>query len=187
MRNIINTDISISLGILLKCKGKQNMSGYNWDCGKSNNAVAAENNGLMTATEMSKWIRSKKHKRYSGIQSADIKHEMPVQEWHHSSKFFNKVNYYDPVDLFDYRQNLRIRILLRKQYTKLIKEAKKLNIKYILITPDKSICSSVKVGDVWYPIDTSESPTKMFTSEFEIEIPRLKNTIEYVKKTLDKS
>lgn len=68
------------------------MAGYNWAEGKSNNAVDAEERGLATATATAKACRAAGHK---GATSAFIKECALADEWHHTSKMFNKTNYYD--------------------------------------------------------------------------------------------
>lgn len=60
------------------------MSGYNWPSGMSNNAVAAYNNGLCPASKI------------SGIPASLVEKFCAPEEWHHASKFFNKVNFYNP-------------------------------------------------------------------------------------------
>ena len=61
------------------------MAGYNWNEGKSNNAVYAENNGLKTATQLSKEL---------GVSPSAIKAMLEPTEWHHTSTYFNKTDYY---------------------------------------------------------------------------------------------
>lgn len=63
------------------------MSGYDWNAGKSNNAVDAEDRGLLKKSQLSAW-----QKRAIDVGAVSAK------EWHHTSKFFNKTNYYDPAD-----------------------------------------------------------------------------------------
>lgn len=72
------------------------MAGYNWMHGKSNNAVAAEEKGMRVASKITRaWLDD------AGIteSAAFIKWLIRVDyiaadEWHHSSKYFNRVNYY---------------------------------------------------------------------------------------------
>jgi hypothetical protein len=63
------------------------MAGYDWDAGKSNNAVAAEEAGLVTASVLAKRL---------GVDAKAIKDNLRYAEWHHSSAMYNKVEYYDP-------------------------------------------------------------------------------------------
>jgi len=73
---------------------------------KSVRAVQAENDGLMTATDMAKWLR-----RYiKGITAFDIKEVLLPSEWHHTSCRYNCTNYYNPINL----ENFKIRRALRR-------------------------------------------------------------------------
>ena len=64
------------------------MAGYDWSEGKSNNAVDAEDRGLMTAGDLAKSLGLRK--------ASTIQEFLYACEWHHSSKFFNEIYYYDP-------------------------------------------------------------------------------------------
>ena len=73
------------------------MGGYDWTNGKSNGAVAAEDAGLLPATRMAKrfnkWLGEKGLRpRVTGSWIAAY---VDACEWHHSSKYYNQVNYYD--------------------------------------------------------------------------------------------
>jgi hypothetical protein len=120
------------------------MSGYDWAAGKSNNAVAAEANGKMPASHLAK--RIKRHKRFRGCTAGDIARTMDACEWHHSSKFYNQVYYYDFRDLWytDIRDKLAEEIAARKEYKKLQKQAQKAGMTWFTM-PD---------GGQWYPIPT---------------------------------
>ena len=72
------------------------MAGYNWEKGKSNNAVAAEEQGLVVKSKITaKWLRD------NGITETvrvvrlmiEVGAVVPT-EWHHSSKCFNEVEYF---------------------------------------------------------------------------------------------
>lgn len=65
------------------------MSGYS-GYSKSNNAVNAESRGLVTATEAARRL---------GVTTGAIKAILYASEWHHSSKFFNQVDYYDLAEI----------------------------------------------------------------------------------------
>lgn len=54
---------------------------------KSNNAVDAESRGLTTASATAKALGLKK--------ATTVQEFMPAVEWHHTSKWYNKVDYYD--------------------------------------------------------------------------------------------
>lgn len=91
------------------------MSGYA-GYSKSNNAVAAESEGKLVLTNFVKYLR----KFFPGVTSADVRIAVSPSEWHHSSKFYNEVNYYDPMSLADsdLRSELREVIELRKELGK---------------------------------------------------------------------
>ena len=61
------------------------MAGYD-GYSKSNNAFKAEEDGFMTLTNLAKLLKCK---------SNQIKGVLEPDEWHHTSKFYNKTNYYD--------------------------------------------------------------------------------------------
>jgi hypothetical protein len=61
------------------------MAGYS-GFSKSNNAVYAEENDRFPATKLGKIL---------GISPAAIKAVLTPCEWHHTSKHYNKTNYYD--------------------------------------------------------------------------------------------
>jgi len=66
------------------------MAGY-LGYSKSMNAVSAEADGLMTATEFAKWLKP----YIKGVTSKDVAFILTPAEWHHTSKFYNRTNYYD--------------------------------------------------------------------------------------------
>jgi hypothetical protein len=57
------------------------MAGYDWNAGKSNNAVAAEEAGMMTASILAKTLR---------VDTKAITDNLRYAEWHHASKVFNR-------------------------------------------------------------------------------------------------
>ena len=65
------------------------MTGY-YGFSKSNNAVDAEEDGRYPASVAAKML---------GVTTAAIKAILPTYEWHHSSKYYNAVDYYDIHDL----------------------------------------------------------------------------------------
>lgn len=75
------------------------MAGYDWGRGKSNNAVWAEEDGLMTATQCAKYLRDQ---GFKGCTSKAVKDLVPEKEWHHTSKFYNETSYYDPTVAAEY-------------------------------------------------------------------------------------
>ena len=102
------------------------MAGYNWNEGKSNNAVCAECDGKLPATHFAKWAR----KWFPGVVAQDIRIALTAGEWHHSSKFFNHVDYYDKRDLleFDNRVALRETIARRRDVNRLYRIAQLLGL-----------------------------------------------------------
>lgn len=66
------------------------MAGYDWCHGKSNNAILAENSGLMTATQCARFLRQMGFKGCTSKAVADL---VPEEEWHHTSKMYNKTSY----------------------------------------------------------------------------------------------
>jgi len=67
-----------------------NVGGYDWQAGKSARAVAAEEAGLLTASQLGRRFK---------VSAAAVEHEMVPAEWHHTSKFYNVTDYYDPDDV----------------------------------------------------------------------------------------
>lgn len=86
------------------------MAGYNWAAGKSNNAVAAEDEGLRVRSKITRdWLQT------AGITetAAFVKWLIaagliPADEWHHTSKIFNRVDYYDARGIADHLQTLTL-------------------------------------------------------------------------------
>jgi hypothetical protein len=67
-------------------KRKSRGKGYNWERGKSNNALNAENNGLLLAGTVAKELK---------CSAKFIQQKAPYEEWHHVSGWFNKKRYYN--------------------------------------------------------------------------------------------
>ncbi len=63
------------------------MAGYNYAAGMSNNAVAAYDDGLVPASKV------------KGVPSKLVSQFCCSEEWHHSSKFYNEVDFYDPEEV----------------------------------------------------------------------------------------
>jgi len=66
---------------------EKKMAGYDYDSWKSNNALAAEDNGLLKAGQIAK--------RY-GVSLAAVQSCAIPAEWHHVGGGFGRVNYYQP-------------------------------------------------------------------------------------------
>lgn len=79
------------------------MAGYNWRAGKSNNAVAAEAEGLVVKSKLTAaWLKAHGIEETVGfikflIQAGKI---CPT-EWHHTSKFFNRTDYYSAEEIIE--------------------------------------------------------------------------------------
>ncbi len=116
------------------------MPGYDWENGKSNNAIAAEDRGLKTATALAQWLR--RWRRFKGCTAADVRAELPEIEWHHTSKYFNRTLFFDPRDLLYYRLDLQERIAARKEWGRLRRFAARRGIPRILTHSDEN----------WYPL-----------------------------------
>jgi hypothetical protein len=69
------------------------MAGYH-GFSKSNNAVHAEQSGLMVASKLAR-AAAGYWPRLRGLTAADVEAEVSAAEWHHTSKMYNAVNYYD--------------------------------------------------------------------------------------------
>lgn len=65
------------------------MTGYA-DYSKSNNAVAAESEGRFPLTKAAK---------LAGVPAALVKNHVKPREWHHTSGWFNRTNYFDPREI----------------------------------------------------------------------------------------
>jgi len=84
------------------------MAGYNWHAGKSNNAVAAEEEGLVVKSKITAtWLQAHGITEKAGfikflIQAGKI---YPT-EWHHTSKFFNRTDYYSAEDIIDVLESM---------------------------------------------------------------------------------
>jgi hypothetical protein len=66
------------------------MAGYDYEYWKSNNALLAEEKGYMTKSQLAKKLK---------VSPAIIEKHLDPVEWHHTSKFYNFTNYYDPEDV----------------------------------------------------------------------------------------
>ena len=66
-------------------KRKTRGKGYDWEKGKSNNALDAENKGLLLAGKVAKEFN---------CTAEFIQQNAPYEEWHHVSGWFNKKRYF---------------------------------------------------------------------------------------------
>jgi hypothetical protein len=73
------------------------MAGYN-NFSKSNNAVAAEASGRYPASVLAGRL---------GVTTGAIRAVLRTSEYHHSSKFFNSVDYYDESEALEVLDELR--------------------------------------------------------------------------------
>ena len=114
------------------------MAGYN-GYSMSNNAVAAYDDGLAPA---SKWVEFLKNFSpvFKGIVARDIIAGADADEWHHTSKQYNRTNFYSRNTLF----RDAAKIVAMKQARQLFKKFA-VNGKLDIHMPDGS-------GAVWYTI-----------------------------------
>jgi len=68
------------------------MAGYSHDFSKSNNALAAEAAGCHPATEVARLLRV----------PVEVVRRHGAREWHHTSKWYNKTDYYDVDDVAEW-------------------------------------------------------------------------------------
>lgn len=99
------------------------MSGYSWQHGKSNNAVAAERRGLVTASAFARWAR--RWRRYRGCTAADVAAAVAADEWHHTSKYYRETRYYSRESLIDEdcRRELAAQVAARREAERLWRAA----------------------------------------------------------------
>ena len=86
------------------------MAGYDWSAGKSNNAVAAESEGLRVRSKITRdWLQAagitESVRFVKWLIAANI---VTADEWHHSSKMFNRVNYFDAQGISEQLQDLTL-------------------------------------------------------------------------------
>lgn len=136
-----------------------------WMAGKSIRAQQAEADGRMTASALSAWAR--RFRRFRGCTAADVAAAMAASEWHHTSKFFNNTNYYDPVDLggADLRIKLAARIAERKAAAALWKSAEKAGL-----VCDGEIAIHIKGGELWHHVKKSE--VARYADRLRLELER---------------
>lgn len=66
--------------------------GYDWDAGKSVNAVDAVERGMLTGSQIAKLAGK-------DVKVVDVQTALRYGEWHHTSSKFNKTRYYEaPTD-----------------------------------------------------------------------------------------
>ena len=79
------------------------MAGYNWFAGKSNNAVAAEAEGLVVKSKLTAaWLKAHGiDEKVSFIKFLIRGGIVVAAEWHHTSKFFNRTDYYSAEEIIE--------------------------------------------------------------------------------------
>jgi len=95
---------------------------YDWGAGKSVRAVLAEAEGLLPATRMAAHLRRRFPRRFRGLKGSDIAAVVPPAEWHHVGKTYREVNYYGLADIYEHRYDLRRRIAVRRENSRLWKK-----------------------------------------------------------------
>lgn len=73
------------------------MAGY-FEFSKSNNAVSAEEDGRFPASQLAKRL---------GVTTQAIKAVLEPCEWHHTSKLYNKTDYYDSEEAIERLDELK--------------------------------------------------------------------------------
>jgi len=154
------------------------MTGYDWRNGKSNNAVQAEAEGKMNATKFAVWAKHAS-RRFRGCTAADIRHALSVAEWHHASKLFNRVSYYDPIDLLDLdaRKQLEKTIHTRKANQRLLREHGKRGMNYVL----------THEGEAWFSVSSADVSDPDLTSRLEssLDADKCKATMANLEEIAD--
>ncbi|WP_461371868.1 hypothetical protein [Candidatus Darwinibacter acetoxidans] len=84
------------------------MAGYDYNAWKSNNAITAEDEGLVTASKISRaWLEENGIDEQVGFIKWMIRIQMiGPSEWHHTSKFYNRTYFYDAEDIADKIESL---------------------------------------------------------------------------------
>lgn len=87
--------------------GRKTMAGY-YGYSKSNNALYAEAAGMRVASKITAdWLQQEGIDESAAFVKWLIRVEyIDPTEWHHSSKYYNRVNYYDAEDIRDRLQEL---------------------------------------------------------------------------------
>src|SRR5574344_3170610 len=119
------------------------MAGYDWINGKSNNAVYSEENGKANKSQINKELLEKYEVPLKVKEVKDLIDSGFINrsEWHHTSKYFNRTDYYDIEGL---KEEYRLK------GDKFISELKRLNPKYERIknqTPE--MCMEAVKQDGW--------------------------------------
>lgn len=133
----------------------------------SNNAIAAEYRGLFVASKVAQKLR--RFKSFKGITASDVAEVLQAEEWHHTSKFYNRTNYYNYAEELSYqsiREELRETVQLRKEFRSLKKKLadKKGNIEIILKHPDEL--------KVWYTITKGRRPVDADITRMKLQAER---------------
>lgn len=99
------------------------MPGYNYQAGMSNNAVNAYYEGKVPKSELTAAMMPRKCSLAFAKFLIEEKEWEPC-EWHHSSKFYNRTDFFSPVDLNDLLENMEPEELnaLRQQFADKKKE-----------------------------------------------------------------
>ncbi len=122
------------------------MSGYN-NFSKSNNAVDAELNGLVNLTKASRLLNT---------NSTILKQVLEPEEWHHTSKHYNRTNYYNLTTILKVKENeldglYDFEIEEAKEILKKIANFKKEKIQEIQYNATILITEFEKRGSRWIP------------------------------------
>ncbi len=94
------------------------MSGWNYFAGKSNRAVAAETSGLLPKSKINQaWLDQAGISESVGFIKWLIKHNyIAPAEWHHTSTFCNRTDYYDDEYIVEQLEEMPYLDMLRDMY-----------------------------------------------------------------------
>lgn len=136
------------------------MAGY-YGFSKSNNAIDAENRGLMVATLLSK----KMAKYYKGCTPRDIAACLYPKEWHHTGKMYNCTDYYDFLDFIDLDLRKKLKSIIKDRLASKKMYPKNLGIKKV----------------VWLEWSGSRSHPVAFKKEATVEVlQKTEITFEFI-------
>lgn len=94
--------------------------GYDWEAGRSVNAIEAEERGLLPASRFAAWARKN---GFPGCKTADVREVFSPAESHHTSKRFNLTDYFDTGEVtpghgnFDEEVVENLKIAINKRQT----------------------------------------------------------------------
>lgn len=100
------------------------------------NARKARREGKLPVSDMVKYLKTRWPKSFKSLTNDILKTSVDASEWHHTSKYYNKTDFYDKVEVLSNRKDIFDEINKRKRYKELIKKAKELHIETVTL-PDR--------------------------------------------------